>query len=67
MNKDQTPEAPPRKPANDRAEKALDEAIEESFPASDPPAIGHSNHVGAPRKSDERPTQNSRAGTHGEK
>ena len=30
-------------------DRALDEAIEESLPASDPPAVGHSDHVGAPR------------------
>jgi hypothetical protein len=41
----------PKGPAKDHTrelDKALDEAIEESFPASDPPAVGHSDHVGAP-------------------
>ena len=28
--------------------RGLDEALEETFPASDPVAIGHSEHVGAP-------------------
>jgi hypothetical protein len=27
----------------------LDEALEESFPASDPVALGHSEHVGQPK------------------
>lgn len=29
-------------------EKALDEAVEETFPASDPVAFGHSEHAGTP-------------------
>jgi hypothetical protein len=32
------------------SEELVDESIEESFPASDPPAIGHSDRVGGPRK-----------------
>jgi len=31
-----------------KADAALDEALEETFPASDPPAVGHTDHVGAP-------------------
>jgi hypothetical protein len=29
-------------------EAALDEALEETFPASDPVAVGHSDHAGVP-------------------
>jgi hypothetical protein len=29
-------------------EDALDEALEETFPASDPVAVGHSDHAGIP-------------------
>lgn len=29
-------------------EDSLDEALEESFPASDPVALGHSDHLGSP-------------------
>jgi hypothetical protein len=29
-------------------EAALDEALEETFPASDPVALGHSDHAGVP-------------------
>ena len=27
----------------------LDEALDESFPASDPVAVGHSEHIGQPK------------------
>jgi hypothetical protein len=29
-------------------EAALDEALDETFPASDPVAVGHSDHAGVP-------------------
>ena len=29
--------------------KKLDEALDESFPASDPVSLGHSEHVGQPK------------------
>jgi hypothetical protein len=38
-------------PRNDKAsiDKKLDEALKESFPASDPVSLGHSEHVGQPK------------------
>lgn len=33
--------ATPKDPQKRKIDKALDQAIDESFPASDPPAIGH--------------------------
>ncbi|NIX77264.1 hypothetical protein [Microvirga terricola] len=30
------------------ADTRLDEALEETFPASDPVAVGHSEHAGSP-------------------
>jgi hypothetical protein len=38
-------------PRNDKAsiDKKLDEALEESFPASDPVSLGHSEHIGQPK------------------
>ncbi len=42
-----------RKPASNGPKKAinekLDEALDESFPASDPVSLGHSEHVGQPK------------------
>jgi hypothetical protein len=35
-----TPKPEPGEPTNDRVEEELDKALEESFPASDPPAVG---------------------------
>ena len=35
-------------PSADDRERLLDEALDASFPASDPVAIGHSDHAGAP-------------------
>ncbi len=31
-------------------EDMIDETVEDSFPASDPPAIGHTGRPGTPRK-----------------
>ncbi len=44
-------ERPKSVPENDKASinEKLDEALEESFPASDPVALGHSEHVGQPK------------------
>ena len=30
--------------------KKLDEALDESFPASDPVSLGHSDHIGQPKQ-----------------
>ena len=38
------------KEARLKQEAQLDEALDESFPASDPVAMGHSDHVGRPRQ-----------------
>lgn len=38
------------KAARLKREAALDEALDESFPASDPVELGHSEHVGRARK-----------------
>ena len=42
-----------RKPVPDSPKAAvnekLDEALDESFPASDPVSLGHSEHVGQPK------------------
>lgn len=37
-------------PSKASTNEKLDEALDESFPASDPVAIGHSEHAGEPRK-----------------
>jgi hypothetical protein len=37
-----------KRPANVPPESKLDEALEESFPASDPVAIGHGERIGDP-------------------
>ena len=34
----------------------LDEALKESFPASDPVSLGHSEHIGQPKLSERRET-----------
>ncbi|MGH8499948.1 MAG: DUF2842 domain-containing protein [Methylococcales bacterium] len=43
-----------KRPAKVSAEAKLDEALAESFPASDPPAIGHSERVGDPSREPSR-------------
>lgn len=43
----------PRPPS----EKSIDEAVEESFPASDPPAVGRKERTGAPAKPVKRPDE----------
>lgn len=43
---------PPKSVANDHKatiNEKLDEALDESFPASDPVSLGHSEHVGQPK------------------
>ena len=45
---------PRDKSASDR-EASLDEALAESFPASDPVAVGRTEHAGAPRDHDAAP------------
>jgi hypothetical protein len=48
MNRKERPKSVPR---NDKASinEKLDEALEASFPASDPVSLGHSEHVGQPK------------------
>jgi hypothetical protein len=48
-------EWPKSVPGNVKAsiDEKLDEALEESFPASDPVALGHSEHVGQPKSARE--------------
>jgi hypothetical protein len=47
-----SPAKPPLKPADDRAlqEEELEEGLEDSFPASDPPSITSPTISGGPRK-----------------
>lgn len=40
------PGVPPHQPAKDRERSEVDEAAEESFPASDPPAYGNPSTTG---------------------
>jgi hypothetical protein len=39
----------------ERREDSLDEALDATFPASDPVAVGHSEHAGAPAGRDAEP------------
>lgn len=48
MNRKERPKSVPGNVKASINEK-LDEALEESFPASDPVALGHSEHVGQPK------------------
>ncbi|KVD68807.1 hypothetical protein BGV67_05880 [Burkholderia ubonensis] len=43
-----------RKPPADKTEERIDEGLEESFPASDPPAIGGASRIDPSKPSDER-------------
>ena len=42
------PRKQPEAEKDQHREAALDEALEETFPASDPVAVGHSDHAGVP-------------------
>lgn len=48
MNRKEAPKPVPNGAKAAMNEK-LDEALEESFPASDPVSVGHSEHVGQPK------------------
>jgi len=39
MSNDPRPEAAPKRPQNEKVQRQLDEALEDSFPASDPVSI----------------------------
>ncbi|MGU7810771.1 hypothetical protein [Burkholderia sp. AW49-1] len=43
-----------RKPSEDKTEKRIDEGLEETFPASDPPAVGGATRIDPARPSGER-------------
>ncbi|RQR30883.1 hypothetical protein DIE23_19285 [Burkholderia sp. Bp9143] len=43
-----------RKPSDDKTEERIDEGLEESFPASDPPAVGGATRIDPARPSGER-------------
>ncbi|MBF5011685.1 hypothetical protein [Burkholderia pseudomultivorans] len=46
--------ASPRSPSNDKTEERIDEGLEETFPASDPPAVGGGTRIDPARPSGER-------------
>ncbi|KWF31832.1 hypothetical protein WL88_16525 [Burkholderia diffusa] len=48
------PLATSRKPSEDKTEKRIDEGLEETFPASDPPAVGGATRIDPARPSGER-------------
>jgi hypothetical protein len=48
MNRKERPESVPRN-VKASINAKLDEALEETFPASDPVSLGHSEHVGQPK------------------
>ncbi|RKU05305.1 hypothetical protein C7H84_04050 [Burkholderia sp. Nafp2/4-1b] len=43
-----------RKPSDDKTEKRIDEGLEETFPASDPPAVGGATRIDPAKPSGER-------------
>ncbi|RQS01886.1 MULTISPECIES: hypothetical protein [unclassified Burkholderia] len=43
-----------RKPSDDKTEERIDEGLEETFPASDPPAVGGATRIDPARPSGER-------------
>ncbi|KAB0652403.1 hypothetical protein [Burkholderia territorii] len=50
----QLPLAMSRKPSEDKTEKRIDEGLEETFPASDPPAVGGATRIDPAKPSGER-------------
>lgn len=48
------PLATSRKPSEDKTEERIDEGLEETFPASDPPAVGGATRIDPARPSGER-------------
>ncbi|AOI88490.1 hypothetical protein [Burkholderia pseudomultivorans] len=44
----------PRPPSDDKTEERIDEGLEETFPASDPPAVGGGTRIDPARPSGER-------------
>ena len=47
----------PPKPPEDETEAALDEMVEESFPASDPPAFAGGIKAGGPKRKNNPPSK----------
>ncbi|WP_322024634.1 hypothetical protein [Burkholderia sp. BCC1977] len=47
-------QATSRKPSDDKTEERIDEGLEETFPASDPPAVGGATRIDPARPSGER-------------
>ncbi|MGS0891185.1 hypothetical protein ACVBGC_01295 [Burkholderia stagnalis] len=43
-----------RPPSEDKTEERIDEGLEETFPASDPPAVGGATRIDPTQPSDER-------------
>ncbi|MGR3907455.1 hypothetical protein Q3A80_10410 [Burkholderia sp. SR8] len=43
-----------RKPSDDKTEERIDEGLEETFPASDPPAVGGATRIDPAKPSGER-------------
>ncbi|AJY09811.1 hypothetical protein K6W16_21715 [Burkholderia dolosa] len=46
--------APSRKPSADKTEQRIDEGLEETFPASDPPAVGGGSRIDPAKPSGDR-------------
>lgn len=55
-----TAKARPEQKRKIELDKAIDEEIDESFPASDPPSSNAGGRVGEPRRQDEKPQRNGR-------